>query len=135
MPAAARTSANEAAKARSFIRHEEAISKKPSFDYHVAAMSNDLPNSGETEVNTGVAIPAPTGVPRLTAVSGPGSGRSLAMAHALATAGRHATNDLVLNDPRISGVHLELHRVGNRIHVRDAGTTNGTWLGPHRVTE
>jgi DNA-binding NtrC family response regulator len=57
------------------------------------------------------------------------------MAHALATAGRHATNDLVLNDPRVSGVHLELHRVGERIHVRDAGSTNGTWLGPHRVTE
>jgi DNA-binding NtrC family response regulator len=41
----------------------------------------------------------------------------------------------VLGDPRVSGVHLELHRVGERIHVRDAGSTNGTWLGPHRVTE
>src|SRR5262245_32038743 len=90
---------------------------------------------GETEVNTGVAVPLATGVPRLSAVSGPAAGRTLAMANALATAGRHATNDLVLGDPRISGVHLERHRVGERIHVRDAGSTNGTWLGPHRVTE
>jgi DNA-binding NtrC family response regulator len=35
----------------------------------------------------------------------------------------------------VSGVHLELRRVGERVHVRDAGSTNGTWLGPHRVTE
>ena len=90
---------------------------------------------GETEVNARVNLPEGSGVPRLTAVSGPGAGRSLAMARAIATAGRHATNDLVLADPRVSGVHLELSRVGNRIHVRDAGSTNGTWLGAHRVSE
>jgi DNA-binding NtrC family response regulator len=90
---------------------------------------------GETEVNARVTLPEGSGVPRLTAVSGPGAGRSLAMARAIATAGRHATNDLVLADPRVSGVHLELSRVGNRIHVRDAGSTNGTWLGAHRVSE
>jgi DNA-binding NtrC family response regulator len=90
---------------------------------------------GETEVNTGIGLPSVAGVPRLTAVSGPGAGRTLAMMNTLATAGRHATNDLVLNDPRVSGVHLQLHRVGDRVHVRDAGSTNGTWLGAHRVTE
>ncbi len=90
---------------------------------------------GETEVNAKIAVPEGDGVPRITAVSGPGAGRSLAMARALATAGRHATNDLVLADPRVSGVHLELSRVGSRVHVRDAGSTNGTWLGLHRVTE
>jgi DNA-binding NtrC family response regulator len=90
---------------------------------------------GETEVNTGIGLPSGAGVPRLTAVSGPGAGRTLAMMNTLATAGRHATNDLVLNDPRVSGVHLQLHRVGDRVHVRDAGSTNGTWLGAHRVSE
>jgi DNA-binding NtrC family response regulator len=57
------------------------------------------------------------------------------MARALATVGRHPTNDLVLPDPRVSGVHLELHRAGDRVAIRDAGSTNGTWLGPHRITE
>jgi DNA-binding NtrC family response regulator len=98
-------------------------------------MSNEQRGRGETEVNTGIGLPSTAGVPRLTAVSGPGSGRSLAMMNTLATAGRHATNDLVLNDPRVSGVHLQLHRVGDRVHVRDAGSTNGTWLAAHRVTE
>jgi DNA-binding NtrC family response regulator len=57
------------------------------------------------------------------------------MTSALATAGRHPTNDLVLDDPRASGVHLELRRAGDRVHVRDAGSTNGTWIGHHRLVE
>jgi two-component system response regulator GlrR len=97
-------------------------------------MTSD-PARGGTEVNKGVASRALDAIPRLTAVSGPGAGRALAMASALATVGRHATNDLVLDDPQVSGVHLELRRVGERVHVRDAGSTNGTWIGPHRVTE
>jgi DNA-binding NtrC family response regulator len=90
---------------------------------------------GGTEVNLGAEPRSREAVPRLTAVSGPGAGRALAMASALATVGRHKTNDLVLDDPQVSGVHLELRRIGERIHVRDAGSTNGTWIGPHRVLE
>ncbi len=75
------------------------------------------------------------GAPRVVAVSGPGAGRAFAMTAAMATVGRHETNDLVIADPSVSGVHLELARDGDRVRVRDAGTTNGTWLGPHRVVE
>jgi DNA-binding NtrC family response regulator len=57
------------------------------------------------------------------------------MTNALATAGRHPTNDLVLADPGVSAVHLYMRRQRDRVHVRDSGSTNGTWLGPHRVTE
>jgi DNA-binding NtrC family response regulator len=89
---------------------------------------------GQTEVNV-VGPLAVLAVPRITAVSGPGAGRVLAMASAQATVGRHPTNDLVLEDPRVSGVHLQLRRIDHRVHVRDTGTTNGTWLGRHRVTE
>jgi DNA-binding NtrC family response regulator len=99
-----------------------------------AEMANDTTRGG-TEVNAGVR-PAIAGVPRLSAVTGPGAGRAFAMATALATVGRHPTNDLVLADPRVSGVHLELRRVDDaHVHVRDAGSTNGTWLGPHRIQE
>jgi DNA-binding NtrC family response regulator len=90
---------------------------------------------GETEANAGIAPAIASGIPRLTAVSGPGAGRAVAMARTLATVGRHATNDLVLGDPRVSGVHLEVRRVADRLHVRDAGSTNGTWMGAHRITE
>jgi DNA-binding NtrC family response regulator len=90
--------------------------------------------SGQTEVNP--VGPRPVlALPRVTAISGPATGRGFAMASARATIGRHATNDLVLDDPRVSGVHLELRRNDQRVQVRDMGSTNGTWLGRHRVTE
>ena len=90
---------------------------------------------GGTEISSTVQPRASGAIPRLVASKGPGVGRALAMSSALATAGRHPTNDLVLNDPQVSGVHLELRRVGERVHVRDAGSTNGTWMGPHRIAE
>jgi DNA-binding NtrC family response regulator len=90
----------------------------------------------DTMVNQGRAPAAtPQIVPRVTAVSGPGAGRAFAMSRVSATAGRHRTNDLVLDDPRVSGVHLELRRGASGVHIRDSGSTNGTWLGQHRVTE
>ena len=63
---------------------------------------------GGTEVNTGMRMRTLTSVPKLVATAGPGAGRALAMADALATVGRHPINDLVLVDPQVSGVHLEL---------------------------
>lgn len=92
-------------------------------------------NRGDTQVTTGFAAEQSPAVPRISAVSGPGSGRAMAMTRSLATVGRHSTNDLVLDDARVSGVHLELRRVGDRVHVRDAGSTNGTWLGKHRIAD
>jgi DNA-binding NtrC family response regulator len=95
----------------------------------------DVANKGETEVNATAPQAGPSGIPRVSAVAGPGAGPALAMARVTATVGRHPTNDLVLNDRQVSGVHLDLHRVGDRVRVRDTGSTNGTWIGPHRVTE
>ena len=95
----------------------------------------EIDRRGGTEENTRVRAISAEAVPRLSAVSGPGAGRALAMLGALGTVGRHATNDLVVADPRVSGVHLELRRIGAHLHVRDAGSTNGTWIGPHRVSE
>ncbi len=95
----------------------------------------DPENRGGTELNTKLPVHPVGAIPRLMGISGPGTGRALAMSSVLATVGRHPSNDLVLDDPRVSGVHLELRRVGSCVHIRDAGTTNGTWIGPHRVTE
>jgi DNA-binding NtrC family response regulator len=95
----------------------------------------DVANNGETELNSTAPQDEPSGIPRVSAVTGPGAGPGLAMVRVTATVGRHPTNDLVLNDRQVSGVHLDLHRVGNRVRVRDTGSTNGTWIGPHRVTD
>lgn len=48
--------------------------------------------------------------------------------------GRGADNDLVIDDPTLSRVHLALERDGSaRWRVSDLGSTNGTRLGGVRV--
>jgi DNA-binding NtrC family response regulator len=89
---------------------------------------------GGTEVQKEITTDGEA-IPRVTVVSGPTAGRALAMSRSFATVGRHATNDLVIDDPGVSGVHLELRRVGDRVHARDAGSTNGTWMEGHRLVE
>jgi DNA-binding NtrC family response regulator len=90
---------------------------------------------GGTQVHAGRGGEPAAGTPRLTAVTGPAEGTSLALTASLLTVGRHATNDLVLDDPGVSGVHIEVQAAGTKVRVRDCGSTNGTWLGPHRVSE
>ncbi len=75
-------------------------------------------------------------VVRLTVIEGRSVGATLPLVKAQSTVGRHATNDLVLDDRMVSAVHLELNRRGGgHVLVRDTGSTNGTWLGEHRITE
>lgn len=73
---------------------------------------------------------------RIVVVDGVNRGASLVVSRTRHTIGRHPTNDLVLEDPAVSMVHLELHRSsGDHVVIRDVGSTNGTWLGEHRITE
>ncbi len=44
--------------------------------------------------------------------------------------GSEEGNDLVLHDETVSRFHVELSRNGDRIFVRDCGSTNGTQIGP-----
>jgi DNA-binding NtrC family response regulator len=75
-------------------------------------------------------------VARLVVTQGPSAGKTLLLTRARATVGRHPTNDLVLADPRVSSTHLELERRDEgRLLVRHLGTTNGTFLGTHRILE
>ncbi len=76
------------------------------------------------------------GVARLVVTQGPSAGKTLVLTRARATVGRHPTNDLVIADPRVSAAHLELERRDEgRLVLRDLETTNGTWMGVHRVLE
>jgi two-component system nitrogen regulation response regulator GlnG len=93
---------------------------------------------------TGVAVtqvePRPSmggeSIGQVTVLEGANRGAAVALVRAQATVGRHPTNDLVLADPLVSSVHLELtRRPGGRILARDVGTTNGSWLGEHRFVE
>ncbi len=95
-------------------------------------MSNEV--RGGTQANPEV-VARTTAIPKLVAVSGPSAGRAFAVMRTTATVGRHPTNDFVVDDPRVSGAHLELTRVDDRVRARDVGSTNGTWLGAHRITD
>lgn len=76
------------------------------------------------------------GVARLVVTRGASVGKTLLVTRARVTVGRHQTNDLVLADPRVSAAHVEIERGPEaRVIVRDLGTTNGTWLGEHRLIE
>ena len=89
---------------------------------------------GGTELNP--VVPTRTAaVPKLVAVTGASAGRAFAVTRATSTVGRHPTNDFVVEDPRISGAHLELTRVPTGVRVRDLESTNGTWLGTSRIIE
>ncbi len=89
---------------------------------------------GETVSNPGV-MTRTEALPKLVATRGPSAGKAFAVVRSTATVGRHPTNDFVIDDPRVSGAHLELTRVHDRVRARDVGSTNGTWLGQHRVID
>lgn len=49
--------------------------------------------------------------------------------------GRKAGNDIVLADEKTSGVHCEIQPEGDRLVLKDLGSTNGTFLDGRRLTE
>ncbi len=51
------------------------------------------------------------------------------------TVGKDGSNDLVLDDPFVSGRHLRVDHHGGRWQLTDLGSTNGTFLSGVRVTQ
>jgi len=49
--------------------------------------------------------------------------------------GRDASAPVVIDDPEVSGLHLELRALPEGVLVKDLGSTNGTFIGPVRVRE
>lgn len=74
-----------------------------------------------------------SGVPikrlRVEVLEGPDKGQTVEAADRLSI-GSEEHNDLVLHDETVSRFHAELSRSGDRIMVRDCGSTNGTQVGP-----
>ena len=109
---------------------------------HVGARSAIFGKSMSEKIRGGtlanpvpVSLTAAAAVPKLVAVTGPSAGRGFAVTRATSTVGRHPTNDFVVDDPRVSGAHVELTRSGSRVRVRDLESLNGTWLGKNRVVD
>jgi DNA-binding NtrC family response regulator len=51
------------------------------------------------------------------------------------TGGRSKVNDIVIPDTKVSGSHFELQLEKGGVRLRDLGSSNGTFIGPVRVTE
>jgi pSer/pThr/pTyr-binding forkhead associated (FHA) protein len=49
--------------------------------------------------------------------------------------GRGAQCDLRLEDPSVSRRHAELRAAGDRLELRDLGSSNGTWHNGSRVSD
>ena len=49
--------------------------------------------------------------------------------------GRDAGAQIPIDDPEVSAAHVELRAVSDGVHVRDLGSTNGTFVGAFRVQQ
>lgn len=85
-----------------------------------------------------VLAPAPATTARLVCTAGPLRGREFPIGPGL-TLGRDPSRvQLVIQDPQVSALHAWVGPVGDRIVVRDLGSSNGTFVDLHfdqRVTE
>jgi hypothetical protein len=72
---------------------------------------------------------------RLLIQSGPQHGTEIQLRPGLNRVGRHADNDIQIADPSVSGRHCELTPEAGGLHVRDLGSTNGTFVGGDPVQD
>jgi len=75
------------------------------------------------------------GTLRVEVTAGPALGLATTLDADQVSIGSAKGNGLVVGDPTVSRFHLELMRDGGDILVSDLGSTNGTYVGPVRITQ
>ncbi len=68
-------------------------------------------------------------------LDGPDAGARFEAQNERLSVGSARGNDLTLNDPTISGFHLELGQCENGVAVSDLGSKNGTFAGDVRISQ
>lgn len=68
----------------------------------------------------------------LTIIEGPDVGQSFDLGPGITTIGRNDV-DIVLNDKKVSSSHCEIEVTDKKTIVRDTGSTNGTFVGGHKL--
>ena len=76
---------------------------------------------------------APVKTLRVDVVEGPDAATSVSAKSDAISIGTAEANDLVLADETVSRYHLELVRAGDRVLIRDHGSTNGTFVHDVRI--
>ncbi|MBI4815877.1 MAG: sigma 54-dependent Fis family transcriptional regulator [Deltaproteobacteria bacterium] len=66
---------------------------------------------------------------RLEVTEGPDRGLSYVARTETTSIGTNKDNDVVLTDETVSGYHLELKHLGEKVSIHDLGSTNGTAIG------
>lgn len=74
-------------------------------------------------------------MPRLVLLSEGFTGRSFELKTEKSTVGRHEDNTCQIPAASVSGHHAELTIKGNDLHVKDLGSTNGTFMNGEAVQE
>src|SRR5580692_3939991 len=72
---------------------------------------------------------------KLTVAKGTGSKKELDVGPETVVVGRNEACDLVLDDRKVSAVHMELVATERGVRLRDLGSRNGTFIGDTRVGE
>ncbi|HRH00047.1 MAG TPA: sigma 54-interacting transcriptional regulator [Polyangiaceae bacterium] len=88
-------------------------------------MENTIVAKGRLEVRGGT----------LSVKRGAGNKSKLEIGPEITVIGRNEACDLVLDDKRVSAVHVELIATERGVRVRDLGSRNGTFLGDTRIGE
>ncbi len=95
---------------------------------------SEAPDATAVRGLTGIrAIPSPPPAAMRLRVRDRGRVRLVPLTDAGVTVGSLPGNDVVLDDPFVSGRHLRIDRPSGRWEVTDLGSTNGTLLGGVRV--
>lgn len=104
-----------------------------------AAAGLESGNLGHTQrMDTAAVRQAAAVVPkagRLVLATGERAGTTFTIDRPMLLIGRAMDNDVVLEEPRVSRYHAEIRLRGNRFHLRDLKSTNGTRVNDEEVTE
>jgi DNA-binding NtrC family response regulator len=84
-----------------------------------------------------IAAPASVELPtcHLEVVEGPGAGRAFGPLGKVTLIGREGWCDVALDAPEVSARHCEVRLEPGAVRLKDRRSTNGTWLGTHRIGE
>jgi pSer/pThr/pTyr-binding forkhead associated (FHA) protein len=78
----------------------------------------------------------PRGAPtHVSIVDGANAGESISLDLAPLLIGRGADAAIRLDDDYVSTRHARIASSGDQWYVEDLGSTNGTYIGPHRLTQ
>lgn len=109
-------------------------------DEHIDAPSEETDEDSST-VDTEENIPEPEPVePELPSVRITFTGTNNPDLKVLefknsATIGRKSTNDLIISDNAVSGIHCKVYSENDEVYIEDLGSTNGTILNGSSITK